>query len=80
MTKTEQMLIAEATKRGGTYAIDSISGRGAFGGKVQAGIRERNALFKLAERGIVTIVQRHNSVDHNRGYAVWTNTFVFSLV
>lgn len=80
MTKTEQKLIDLARKHSGMYSITTVYGRGAFGGKIQAGIREKNAMFKLEAKGLIKIVDRQPWQDYNRGYYQGGNTFAFILV
>lgn len=80
MTKTEQTLIKLATDNGGRYGITTEYGRGPYGGRVQAGARERNAMFKLEAKGLIKIVDRQQWADYNRGYGTGGTTFAFVLV
>jgi hypothetical protein len=80
MTKTEQALIDIARKNGGRCGITTTYGRGAYGGKVQAGLRERNAMLKLEAKGLIKIVDRQPWQDYNRGYCQGGTSFVFVLL
>lgn len=80
LTKTEHNLIREAAIRGGFYAIETMSGRGAFGGRVQAGARERAALLKLVDRGVVRIVNRDTSVEYTRGHAITVTLLRYQII
>ena len=68
MTKTEQMILSEITKRG-FFNIETCYGRGAGGGRVQYGARARNAMFKLEKLGLIKITHRESWQDYNRGYS-----------
>ena len=52
MSKTEQMILSEITKRG-FFSIETCYGRGPGGGRVQYGVRDRNAMFKLEKIGLI---------------------------
>ncbi len=79
LTKTQAALIERAKMYGGQAAIDAGSGRGALGGRVSFGNRERAALQKLALMGLVEIVNRIRDVEYNRGNSIHTTTFVYRL-
>ena len=79
LTKTELELIALARKSGGTYSIETGYGRGPNGGKIQYGVRERNAMFKLIKRGFAIMQDRSPWQDYNRGHGIGGNIFVFRL-
>jgi hypothetical protein len=79
LTKTQQALIERARLYGGMATIDAGSGRGAFGGRVSFGNRERDALHKLAALGLVQITNRIKDVDYNRGNTIHTTTTVYKL-
>jgi len=79
LTKTQQALIARAKLYGGQAAIDSGSGRGAFGGRVSFGNRERAALHKLTEMGLVKITNLVKDVDYSRGNSVHTTTTMYQI-
>lgn len=78
LTKTQQYLIEQAKKCDG-YTVECISGRGAFGGKIKTGDRQRNALNKLVDQGLAVIVSRITDVDHNRGNAIWCTSIRYRL-
>lgn len=80
MTKTEQSLLVRARKHGGVYSVDTVYGRGPYGGKVQAGMRERNAMFKLEAKGMIEIVNRQPWQDYNRGYGMGGTTFAYRII
>ena len=79
LTKTQQALIERAKMHGGMAAIDAGSGRGARGGRVTFGNRERAALRKLADMGLVEITNLVKDVDYNRGYSIHTTTTMYRL-
>lgn len=79
MTKTMQALIARAKQHGGAACVVTGSGRGTFGGRVSFGSRERAAMFKLAELGLVKITHREADRDYNRGNCVHCNSFRYEL-
>jgi hypothetical protein len=79
MTKTQRALIERARLCGGQAAIDTGSGRGALGGRISFGNRERAALHKLVELGMVEITNRIKDVDYSRGNSVHTTTIVYRL-
>ena len=80
ITKTQQHLIERAKLYGGQAAVDAGSGRGALGGRISFGNRERAALHKLVEMGMVEITNRVKDVDYNRGNSVHTTTTMYRLV
>ena len=79
LTKTQQALIERAKLYGGQAAIDCGSGRGALGGRISFGSRERAALYKLVEMGLVEITNRIKDVDYNRGNSIHTTTTMYRL-
>lgn len=79
MTKTERHLIDEARKHGGTYSVTRSQGRGAHGGKIDHGSRQRDAMFALEKRGLIRIVDRQTDTEYNRGYAVTSTSWAFVL-
>jgi hypothetical protein len=79
LTKTELELLELAASRGGFAAITTLYGRGSRGGRVSGGIRERNALFKLVDLGLVKITERAAWQDYNRGYGQGGNIITFQL-
>jgi hypothetical protein len=79
LSKTEAQLIELARQRDGMYSIETGSGRGSFGGRIQYGVRERNALFKLVERGLAVITYRDTWQDYNRGYGQGGSILTFQL-
>ena len=79
LTKTQQALIDRARLYGGMATIDAGSGRGALGGRISFGSRERDALHKLVEMGLVEITNRIKDVDYNRGNSIHTTTTMYKL-
>ena len=75
MTKTEQMILSEITKRG-FFNIETCYGRGAGGGY---GIRARTAMFKLEKIGLIKITKRESWQDYNRGYGQGGTIFQMEL-
>lgn len=80
LTKTQQELIARAQKHGGAASVVAVSGRGAFGGRVSFGSRERTAMFKLVELGLVKVTHRDSDRDYNRGNCVQSTSFRYELI
>jgi hypothetical protein len=78
-TKTQTKLIDLARKHNGFYSIETCYGRGPKGGKLQAGVRERNALFDLEEMGIVEITSREPWQEYNSGFKQSGNIIAFKL-
>lgn len=79
LTKTQQILIDRAKLYGGVAGVDNGSGRGAFGGRVSFGNRERAALHKLRDMGLVTITNTMTDRDYNRGNCIHTTTVYYRL-
>lgn len=79
LTKTQQELIDRAKKHGGAASVTAGSGRGALGGRVFFGSRERAAMFKLAEMGLVKVTHREADRDYNRGNCVHSTSFRYEL-
>ena len=80
MTKTEQKLIELAKQHNGRYSVGTCYGRGAYGGRKNYGVRERDAMFHLEKAGLITIADRQQWQYINRGYAMSGTIFVFELV
>ena len=80
LTKTQQALIDSAKARGGFFSIESGSGRGAKGGRVSYGSRERAAVHKLAELGLVEITNSVRDVDYTRSYSIWSTVVSFRVL
>lgn len=80
LNKTQQELIARAQKHGGAASVVACSGRGAFGGRVSFGSRERAAMFKLVDLGLVKITHRDSDHDYNRGNCVQSTSFRYVLI
>jgi hypothetical protein len=79
LTKVQQALLDRAVQNGGSASIECGGGRGPNGGQVSYGSRDRAALFKLADAGLVTITHRATDVEYNRGHGVRTTLFVYKL-
>lgn len=79
LTKTQQDLILRAKQHGGVASVVAGSGRGAFGGRVSFGSRERAAVLKLAEMGLVKITHRDSDRDYNRGNCVHYTSFRYEI-
>ena len=79
LNKTQQALIARAQAHGGAACVVACSGRGAFGGRVSLGGRERAAMFKLADMGLVKVTHRDSDRDYNRGNCVQSTSFRYVL-
>lgn len=80
LNKTQEALLARAQQHGGAASVVAGSGRGALGGRVSFGSRERAAMFKLAELGLVRITHRETDRDYNRGNCIHATSFRFEIV
>jgi hypothetical protein len=80
LNKTQQLLIAEASKRGGHWGIECGSGRGAKGGRISYGNRERAAMFGLEAAGLITITSRVKDMHWSgNGNTIHSTMFSFAL-
>jgi len=79
LNKTQQELIARAQKHGGAASVVACSGRGALGGRVSFGSRERAALHKLVELGLVRITDRDSDRDYNRGNCIHSTSYRYEI-
>jgi hypothetical protein len=66
MTKTQKHILDQIAARG-SYTVECGSGRGAKGGRVSYGERERAALFALVDAGLVFISHRESDNDYQSG-------------
>lgn len=80
LNKTQEALLARAQQNGGAASVVAGSGRGALGGRVSFGSRERAAMFKLAELGLVRITHRETDRDFNRGNCIHATSFRFEII
>jgi hypothetical protein len=80
LNKTQQELISRARAHGGAASIVAGSGRGALGGRVSFGSRERAALHNLVELGLVQITDRDSDRDYNRGYCIHVTSYRYEIV
>jgi hypothetical protein len=81
LTKTQQYLLDQAKARGGAYAVETGAGRGAKGGRIRYGARERDALFKLEAAGLVRVTWRQgDSWWTGNGNSVHGTVIAFELV
>lgn len=80
LNKTQLELINRARKHGGAASVVAGSGRGAYGGRVSFGSRERAAMFKLADMGLVKVTHRDTDREFNRGNCVHSTSFRYELV
>lgn len=80
LNKTQAELVARAAKAGGFYSIETGSGRGAKGGRICYGDRDRNALNKLVDAGLVRITNRMSgSYFTGNGNTVFGSVISFEL-
>lgn len=81
LNKTQQRLIDQASSRGGDYSIECGGGRGAKGGRISFGDRERAALFALEAAGLVRITWRQGgSFFTGNGNSVYSTVFAYELI
>ena len=80
LTKTQQRLIELARQHGGSYAVETGTGRGAKGGRIRYGARERDALFALEAAGLARITWRQgDSRWTGNGNSVHGTVIAFEL-
>jgi hypothetical protein len=79
LTKTQQRLIDRARSHGGAAAVEAGSGRGALGGRMSFGSRERTALHQLVEMGLVKIIHQDSDHFYNNGYCLQTASYLYKL-
>lgn len=79
LTKTQQELIDQARKYGGRYSVTRALGRGASGGKIDRGSRQRDAMFALRAQGLIRIVDQQYDADYNRGHSLTYTSWAFEL-
>jgi hypothetical protein len=79
-TKTQLQLLENARNYGGTYSITTSYGRGPKGGKtVSHGARDRDALLKLEELGLVEITDRQPWQFYTNGWRQHGASIAFKL-
>jgi hypothetical protein len=79
LTKTQKYLLETALTYDGKYSITTSYGHGPKGGRRFFGMRERDALLKLEELGLVEITSREPWQDYNNGWKQSGNTLAFRL-
>lgn len=77
--KTESQLIEHARVCGGHYSVECGGGRKRTGGKVSYGTRDRRAVNRLVERGLVTITDINSSYETDGGYTIRSTILSFKL-
>jgi hypothetical protein len=81
LSATQKTLIQRAQQNAGKHAIECGSGRGAQGGRISYGTRDRDALHKLVAAGIVRIThQSSDNVYTGNGYSVRGAVISFELL
>jgi hypothetical protein len=80
MTKTEQKLIDLARANGGKYVICTAVGTGPFGGRIHEGQRDRDAMYKLIDKGLVRLTSKHRCSESRRGHTVAFYNYVFEFI
>lgn len=77
--KTAHELFCKA-QRHGVYSIETGTGRGAKGGRICYGDRDRNALLKLVAAGLARITnQQSGSYFTGNGNTVYGSVISFEL-
>ena len=79
LSKTQQALIERARQHGGAASVVAFSGRGAFGGRVSFGSRERAAMYALEALGLVKVTHRDSDRDHRRGNCVHSTSYRYEI-
>lgn len=81
ITKTMQALLDRAKNDfRGVSVVQSVCGSGSHGGRVNRGMREVDALHKLMKLGMVEVIDRHKSIEVNRGNSIWIYDTVYRVV
>jgi hypothetical protein len=81
LNKTQSALIEAANRRGGVSSFETHSGRGPFGGRISAGLRDRAALHSLVALGLVEIVKTDtNCPQYQNGYAMHYTVFTYRIL
>lgn len=81
ITKTMQALLNRAKNDSrGIAVVQSVCGSGPHGGRVNRGSREVDALNQLVKLGMVEVIERHKSVEANRGNSIWIYDTVYRVV
>lgn len=87
ITKTQSRLIDEARRHAAHYgvtpargSVTHAHGRGAYGGRIDQGSRQRDAMFSLEKLGLIRIVDRQSDTEVNRSNAVTYTCWVFEIV
>jgi hypothetical protein len=79
LTKTQKTLIDRALQHGGAASVEAGGGRGALGGRMSFGSRERTALHQLVEMGLVRITHRDTDCDYNGGYGIRSTIWRYEI-
>ena len=64
----------------GIAVVQMVCGRGSHGGRVNHGSREVDALNQLVKLEMVEIIERHKSVEVNRGNSIWIYDTVYRCI
>ena len=79
LTKTETKLLADlASSRLGRISITRAIGRGAYGGRIDVGSREREAALKLEAKGLLIRIAINSDRLTNRGYTIHATDYTFA--
>lgn len=81
LTKTQQRLLDSARQHGGSYSVESGTGRGPQGGRIKYGDRDMNALRGLEAAGLVSVVHRQSgNIPMGNGATVFSVYLAYRLV
>jgi hypothetical protein len=81
INKTMQALLDRARNDfRGIAVVQNVCGRGSHGGRVNRGSREVDALNQLVKLEMVEIIERHKSVEANRGNSIWIYDTVYRCI
>lgn len=80
LSKTARNLLLLAAARDGRYAVETVSGRGARGGRISCGNRDSCALNLLVDLGLADITFRSTSSDANNGNTIRTHIRAFRIL
>lgn len=81
ITKTMQALLDRARNDSrGIGLVQMVCGSGSHGGRVNRGSREVDALNQLVKLEMVEVIERHKSVEVNRGNSIWIYDTIYRAV
>ena len=81
LTKTEQRLLDTArSSHNGRASVSSGVGRGPKGGAIKYGMRDREAVTSLRNKGLIRIVDHFRYANASRGFTVHETDVTFEII